>query len=95
MLDILPLSVCSNPYPKFLAIDQLCGDGTKDSNGNIDDLSTRGWNTTSRNLIDQAPRMSRRSNIEPTILDENATSESVEVADTDIAAKEDGDEQSL
>lgn len=75
--------------------DQLCGDGTKDSNRNIDDLSTRGWNTTARNLIDQAPRMSRRSDIEPTILDENATSESVEVADTDIAAKEDGDEQSL
>lgn len=39
--------------------------------------------------------MSRRSNIEPAILDENATSESVEVADTDIAAKEDGNEEGL
>lgn len=66
------------------------GNGTKDSNGNIDDLSTRGWNTTARNLIDQASRISRRSNIEPAIVDENAIFESVEVADTDIAAKEDG-----
>lgn len=70
--------------------DQVRGNGTKDSNGNIDDLSTRGWNTTARNLIDQAPRISRRSNIEPAIVDENAIFESVEVADTDIAAKEDG-----
>lgn len=70
--------------------NQLRGNGTNDSNGNIDDLSTRGWNTTARNLVDQAPRISRRSNIEPAILDENAISESVEVADTDFAADEGG-----
>lgn len=63
----------------------------KDSNGNIDNLSKRGWNNTAQNLMDQAPRISRCSSMEPAILNENATSESVEVADTDIAAKEDRD----